>query len=163
MASPSSSTARVDPSSATVRKIKDGYQTLITFKADSNIEFWEKTVTPPGYDGGDAIETTTMHNDTYRTFGPRGLITLTETSFTAAWDPICYTSVLAIINSEDEISVWFPDGSSLAFFGYLRTFEPSEFTEGAQPEASCTIQPTNFDYATDLDEAAPLLTNFTGT
>jgi len=155
-------TARVDPTSITVIKMDDGYQTLITFAGDANISFWEKAVTPPGFDGGDAIETTTMFNTTYRTFGPRGLYTLTEASMTVAWDPVCYTEVVAIINVEDTITVTFPDGTTLAFFGYLKNFDPSEFVEGTQPEASITIQPTNFDSANKVI-AGPFLTNVTGT
>jgi hypothetical protein len=54
-------TARVDPTGI---KLDDGYRTLVTFATDPNIEFWEKSVTPPGLDGGDALETKTIHNHT---------------------------------------------------------------------------------------------------
>lgn len=143
-------------------KLKDGFSTKITFATKPAISLWEKTVTPPGIDGGDAIEQTTMHNTTWRTFASRSLKTLTDASFTAAYDPICFTDLLALINLETTITVTFPDGSTYAFYGYLRTFEPQEVSEGEQPEANCTITCTNFDPSAHV-EAAPVLASVAGT
>jgi len=113
-------------------------------------------------DGGDAIETSTMHNSTYRTFLARSLITLGETSITVAYDPDVYDEIIGIINVNTSISVHFPDGSTLTFYGYLRTFEPGDNTEGEQPEATITVQPTNYDPANNL-EAGPVMVEATGT
>jgi hypothetical protein len=149
-----SPTSRTTPTGI---KLGDGYQTLVTFGRDANINLWEKSVTPPGYEGGDAIDDTTMHNTTYRTFGPRNLITLTETTFTCMYDPDAYTDILNnLLNQEDTITVSFPDGSTLAFFGYLKSFIPSELVEGETPEAEITIQPTNIDPGTSNEESAVL-------
>lgn len=152
-------TVRQSPSGI---KLKDGFPTKITFATKPAISLWEKTVTPPGIDGGDAIEQTTMHNTAWRTMAARQLKTLTESSFTAAYDPICFTDLLALINFETTITVTFPDGTTYAFFGYLRTFEPQEVSEGAQPEANCSITPTNFDPAGKV-EAGPALASVAGT
>lgn len=152
-------TTRVEPAGI---KLKDGYQTLITFALDPNIEFWEKTVQPPGMDGGDAIEQTTMHNDRWRTMAPRSLVTLTESNTKVAYDPQVYVSILAILNVETTVTVRFPDGSTLAYFGFLRSFEPDELVEGTQPEATVNITPTNFDPVEKV-EAGPVLTSVTGT
>lgn len=158
MAAPSA-TARQTPAGI---KMDDGHSTLITFAADPDVSFWEKTVTPPGIDGGDAIETHTMHNDEWRTMAPRQLKTLTEMTCTAAYDPDLYNQILALVNVETTVTVRFPDGSTLAFYGYLRVFEPSEMQEGEQPEAEITIQPTNQDPTTGAEEA-PVLTSAPGT
>lgn len=158
MAAPSS-TARVAPDGI---PLEDGFSTKIAFEHDPNISFWEKTVKPPGLDGGDAIDITTMHNTTWRTFAARDLKTLTEMSTTVAYDPDVYDEILAIINLEGSITVTFPDGSTLDFFGYLRTFEPNDVSEGSQPEATITIQPTNYDPTNDV-EAAPVMTEVSGT
>jgi hypothetical protein len=152
-------TARVAPAGI---KLKDGFPTKITLAADTNIEFWEKQVKPPGIDGGDAVVQTTMHNTTWRTSAPRSLRTLTDMTTTVAYDPLCYTSILAAINREDTITVTFPDGSTLCFYGYLKMFDPGELVEGTQPEATITIVPTNFDPSGKV-EAAPVLTNVSGT
>lgn len=143
-------------------KLKNGFSTLYTFAADPDVSLWEKAVTPPGIDGGDAIEQTTMHSVTWREFAPRTLKTLTESSFTAAYDPACYTQLVALINVETTVTAEFPDGSTLAFYGFLRTFEPSELTEGEQPEATCAVTPTNFDPVNKV-AAGPALASVAGT
>ena len=157
MAAPTPTT-RVTPDGI---KLDDGYQTLVTFEADTNISFWEKSINPPGLDGGETNDTTTMHNVTYRTSAPRALKTMTEMTITAAYDPDLYDEALALINVETVITVTFPDGSTLAFWGYLRVFAPSEVAEGSQPECSLTIQPTNQD--TDGAEQAAVMTEVAGT
>jgi len=159
MAAPAS-TVRVTPVGI---KLDDGFSTKIAFARDSNVSFWEKSVSPPGLDGGEAIETTTMHNLIYRTMASRALVTLTESSLTVAYDPNVYNDILTnLINQEGSITVHFPDSSKLDFYGYLRTFEPSELSEGEQPEATVTITPTNFDPVNRV-EAAPVLTSVAGT
>lgn len=143
-------------------KLKDGFRSLITFALDPDISFWEKTVTPPGIDGGDSIEQTTMHNVDWRTMAPRSLKTLTDSSTKVAYDPALYTQILSLINAETTVTVRFADGSTLAYYGYLKSFEPDEMSEGTQPEATINIVPTNFDPVNKV-EAAPVLTSVAGT
>ncbi len=142
--------------------LEDGFSTKIAFAIDDNVSFWEKTVAAPGVDGGDVIETSTMHNTTWRTMAPRSLLTLTEFSLTVAWDPFVYDQIISLINADDSITITFPDGDTLDFFGYMRLFEPQDLEEGSQPEANITIVPTNTD-PVDGSEEAPVLTATTGT
>lgn len=148
-------TSRSTPSGIPLR---DGHSTLITIAADADIDFWEKTVQPPGLDGGDPVNATTMHNTTYRVQRPSSLISLTEITATVAYDPAVYTQIQSIINVETTITVTFADGSTVAFFGYLRMFEPQEVQEGEQPEAEITITPTNWDHANNV-EAGPAVSS----
>jgi hypothetical protein len=152
-------TARITP---TGTRLDDGYQTLVAFAADPDVKIWEKSITPPGLDGLDAIDITTMHNETYRTFAPRALITMTESSFTGAYDASSYNQIVALINVETTITIHFPDGSSIAFYGFLKNFQPNELVEGAQPEATCSFVPTNRDPITHAEEA-PVYDAGTGT
>lgn len=124
-------------------RLDDGFSTLIAFAADPDISLWEKTVKPPGLDGGEAVQTSTMHNVTYRTTAPRQLKTLTPCTMTVAYDPQVYDQIISLINVETTITCHFADGSTLDFYGFLQNFEPGECAEGAQPEATCTITPTN--------------------
>ena len=158
MAAPSA-TARSTPGGI---KLDDGFSTKLTIAADVDISFWEKTVQPPGIDGGDAIETSTMHNTTWRTMSPRALRTLTPLSVTAAYDPAVFSQLVSVTNLETTITVTFPDGSTLAFYGYVQNTEPSDNTEGEQPELTVTIQPTNQDPSTGSEEA-PVLVEVAGT
>lgn len=154
-----STTARTTPPGIV---LEDGFSATIAFERDPDVNFWEKTVSPPGIDGGDAIATTTMHNTLWRTMAARSLQTLTEMTTKVAYDPVVYSEILALVNQPGSITVHFPDGSTLDFFGYLRLFEPDDLTEGEQPEATVTITPTNTD-PSDSTEAAPVLTEVSGT
>lgn len=142
-------TARQTPVGQPMRK---GYRSLVVFKSNPAIIFWEKGVTPPGLDGGDAIDSTTMHNDTYRTLGPQALVTMTEMSCRVAYDVDLYDDIIDLINVEDEITVHFATGRCVSFWGFLRSFEADEMVESGQPEATITIQPTNWDPNTNEEE-----------
>lgn len=144
-------------------KMDDGHRTVIVFGLLSTAKFWEKEVTPPGLDGGDAVEQTTMRNTTWRTSLPRALATLTETTITAAWDPESYNDIVdTLLNKNGTLTVIFPDGSTLAFFGFLRLAEPQSFVEGEQPEIQLTIEPSNIDPVSG-DEEGPVMTEVAGT
>lgn len=143
-------------------RLDDGFPTKITIGDLTTVSFWEKTVKPTGIDGGDSVPTTTMHNVTWRTMNPRKLKTLTESTSKVAYDPNIYNQVVPYINLKTTITITFPDGSTLAFFGYLKNFEPDEVQEGTQPEATVTLVPTNQDPQTGV-EAAPVLTSVSGT
>lgn len=143
-------------------KLDDGFRTAIAFARNPNVSLWEKTVTPPGLDGGDAIQTATMRNNRWRTKAPRSLIEMTEMSFVAAYDPAIYDDILDLLNEEGAITVHFPDGSTLSFYGYLRVFEPQEVSEGEQPEANVTIEITNQDPVTGAEED-PVMVAVVGT
>ena len=158
MAAPTPAT-RQDPSG---RMLGDGYRTLVSITSDRNIELWEVSVTPPSLEGDEPVDTSTMHNDRYRTKAPRGLVTLNDFTFTCNYDPVAYSSISAIINVATTITIYFPDGSSLCFYGFVRTFAPDSLEEGTVPTATVTIVPTNMD-PTNCVEAAPVYTAGTGT
>lgn len=124
-------------------RLDDGYQTLISFAADTNILFYEKEVTPPEVDGGGEVDTTTMLNATWRTKQPKALKTLGNAGATVAYDPACYPEVVALINVNNLITVTFPDGDTLAFWGWLNKFTPGSNKEGEQPTAEVEIIASN--------------------
>lgn len=152
-------TARQTPAGI---KLGDGYQTLITFAADPDVSLWEKTIKPPGIDGGEAIDTTTMHNEDLRTKSSRQLKDMTDSTGKCGYDPDVYNQIKNLVNVETTVTVTFPDGSTLAYYGYLRVFEPDELAEGTFPEASFTITPTNTDPTTGGEEDY-VLTSVPGT
>lgn len=145
-------------------KLDDGHSTIVAFERAPGFLIWEKSVTPPGLEGDEAINTTTMHNIIWRTFAARKLFTLTQMTFTGAYDPQIYSAaeIQALCNQEGSITVHFPDLSTLDFFGYLKSFIPGENVEGTQPEATVTIVPTNQDPTTG-SEQAPVITEVSGT
>lgn len=125
------------------QRLDDGYQTLVSFAQDPTVLFYEKTVTPPGVSGGGETDTSLMQNTTWRTRNPKALITMTPASMTVAYDPATYPEIIALVNVNNLITVTFPDGDTLAFWGWLDEFVPGEHQEGEQPTAEITIIPSN--------------------
>ena len=142
-------------------RIDDGHGTLIEFATTPSatgpgVTFWEKSVTPPGADGGGENDTTTMRNTLYRTKMPKQLITLTEMSAEVSYDAAVYDDNIAMLNDNMLITINFPDTSKLAFYGWLDKFTPGAINEGEQPTATITIVPSN---QTDAGvETAPVYT-----
>jgi len=140
-------------------KLGDGYQTLMVW-ADSTgtqvpVSFWIITVKPVGLDGGDPVDTTTMWNIEWHTKHPRFLANQTDATGTAAYDPQFYNNIIASFNKNGTITVRFPDGSTVAFYGYLQKFDPGELKEGEMPTAAITFIATNTD-PVDGTEQAPV-------
>lgn len=139
-------------------KLGNGHSTKIAFAADTDISFWEVTVTPPGVDGGDSINITTMHNTTYDQKAPRTLKTLTDASISAAYDPVVYDQIVALINVETTITIIFPNNDKLNFYGYLKNFQPAVLAEGEFPLADLEIVTTNADPTTGEEEGPDYVT-----
>lgn len=135
-------TVRQDPAGI---KLPDGYRALITLEDDPDISFWEKDVKPVGIDGGEPIPQTTMHNDLVETFFPQSLYRLTDGTSKVAYDPAVITQIMTMINRNQVITVRYRDGTTDAFWGYLRIFERDTMSKGTQPEATVTFTPTMMD------------------
>jgi len=138
-------------------RLKDGFQCLIVFAADTDVSLFQVGVNPPGVDGGDPINTTTFHNTTYETLEPQQLMTMPEAALTAAYDTSILTQILALVNVHTTVTIIFPDSSSWAFYGYLKSFKPNGMKKGEMPLADVTIQPTNCD--STGAEQAPVFTD----
>lgn len=136
-------------------RIDDGFSTTIAFALDSAVQFFEKEVQPPGIAAGGAIDVTTMLNTTFRTMAPKKLVTLTEASLVVAYDPLVYNEILAMIGQIQQITVTFPDGVTIIFFGWIDEFTPAALVEGEQPTADVTIIPSNQDVS--LVETGPVI------
>ena len=158
MAAPAT-TVRVAPVGI---KLGDGYQTLIASATDPDVSFWEKSVKPPGLDGGEKVDNTTMHNTTVRTYSARSLIEMTSSSITAAYDPVVLDQIVALINVEGAWTINHPNGDTWDFYGFLKSFEPTQNEEGTQPEAEIVIEVTNVD-PSDGSEAVPNYKTSSGT
>lgn len=145
-------------------KLKDGFSSKIAFNFLPNASFWEKKIKPPGVDGGDAIPQSTMLNTAWRTFASRSLKTLQPITVTAAYDPQLFTPAQrdSIVNNEGSITVYWADGSRVDFYGYCNKIEPGDEEEGAQPEVTLTITPTNYDPVNHV-EVGPVYTEVLGT
>jgi hypothetical protein len=132
------------PAANTLR-LDDGFSTIITFANIPTIKIFEKEVTPPGITSGGPIDTTTMRNTAWRTMSPRQLKSLTGVSATVAFATDAIDAIMAQIAVNQLVTVTFPDGSSIEFYGWLEEFTPGSFKEGEQPTAALKVQPSNRD------------------
>ena len=141
-------TARQTP---TGYKMKDGFSTRITFANAPAINFWEKEVTPPGLDGGGPIDITTMLNTKWRTKAFPTLKDLTEFTVNAAYDPDVFDpvdptgSAHGLVNENQVITVRFPTGDTIAFWGACTKVAPGSHKEKEMPMCTLTIVPSNVD------------------
>ena len=126
-------------------RMDDGYQTTISFDAATSglTILWEKEVAPPGISAGGPVDTTTMRNSVYRTMAPKNLISLLQSSLIVAYDPAIYDEMIAMLGTNQLITITFPDAQTLAFWGFIDTFTPNSLVEGTQPTADLVIEPTN--------------------
>jgi hypothetical protein len=140
------------------QRIDDGHPTFIQFTGANTTGMggapgaimtliWEKKVKPVGISGGGENDTTTMRNLIWRTRQAKKLKTLTDMTVTVSYDPKVYADNGALLfyalNINQQIIIWWPDGSKLTFWGFLDEFMPGEIVEGAQPEAELKIIATN--------------------
>lgn len=127
------------------RILTDGHPTLYTFSENPTVKIAEKTVTPFGIDMGGENDVTTMRNTEWRTRMPKHLKTLTESGVTCAYDPAVIPQMEAMAGVNQLITITFPDGDEVDFWGWIDKFIPGEHSEGEQPTADLTIIPSNLD------------------
>lgn len=137
-------------------RIDDGFKTTVDFANIPSPLFWEKTVTPPGISGGGANDVTTMRSTRWRQMASKKLVTLTAFTIVCAYDPAIYEDIVAQMQINQEVTINFPDGSTVVFWGFIDEFTPGENTEGAQPTATITVIPSNQDDT--QAEVAPVYT-----
>lgn len=154
-----SPTPRVAP---TARQLPEGYQALITFAANTSIEFFEMTIKPPGMDGGEPIKTTTQFNLTYHTKAPQHLIDMEPFETTVAYDPDVIPQIRALINVPTTVTIRYPSSDTDCFYGWMKSFKPGDLKIGEMPTATIEVVPSNYD-ASGHVEAGPVYTPASGT
>jgi hypothetical protein len=151
---PPAATTRTAP---TGKRQKDGFKTTVAFAGAPGFTMWEKSLTPPAIDGGGAISLADMFATTWRVKAAKSLKEMGDISGSAHYNPATYTDAMAQTNVEQAITILFPSGHQLSFYGFLDKFTPGENAEGNESTCSFTIVVTNRDPLTDL-EAGPVLT-----
>lgn len=142
-------------------RLDDGFSTIITLENLPTVKLYEKEVTPPGITSGGPIETTTMRTTVWRTNAPRQLKSLSPVSATVAFATEVVPQMVAQVGVNQLITVTFPDGSTIEFYGWIEEFTPAAFTEGEQPTATLTVQPSLTDPDTG-ETVAPVYDPQTG-
>jgi hypothetical protein len=142
--------------------LEDGFRTTLAFSLLPTFSLWEQTVKPPALDGRDPVDVTTMHSLTWTAKAPRKLIDMGPISMKGGYDPNIYAQALTLLNRKGAATVRFPDNTTLDVWAFLQKLEPDDNAEGNMPTMTATVIVTNRDAASGA-EAAPVLTNVTGT
>lgn len=137
--------ARVDPFGVGKRPLHNGFSSFISFSADPDVGLFERAVQPPGIDGGDPIDVTTMFNDRVRPKAARHLVEGTSARMRVGYDPDDLVAIEDLINAEGSVTLTFPNGTQMVFWGWLKSFTPQEYEDGVFPEAECEIVFGNWD------------------
>ncbi len=142
-------------------QLEEGFSAKLAIENMLTISFWEKTVGVPAIEGGDPIDQSTMHNTTWMTQLPPTLKKLEPFTLTAAYDPNVISQAIAQCNINQTLTVSWPDGSTLAFFGWLRKIEFADMALGTLPECTVTLEASNLDGSGA--EQAPVYVDVPGT
>lgn len=129
-------------------RLDDGQSVAISFSLFPDIKIWEIEVQPPGYDGGEPIDTTTLRSTSKRTVRPRALTSTTRSACTFAYAVSALEDIQDMINIEQIITITYPPDADLAeesFPGFMKSFIPTGLSEGNRPTASVEIVCTNQD------------------
>lgn len=158
MAAPAT-TVRATPNQV---MLHEGYPIKVAFARASNICFEEIEVQPMSLKS-DPINTTTQFNTLLDSkdapaVGEAGDIVLTVSYAAEAWSDI-WTKLFL---QNGSVTVRYPDGTTIDFYGYLGVFEPQAQKRKEMPTAKITIVVTNWDPVNKV-RVNPVETRVTGT
>ena len=142
--------------------LRNGYRTLVTIGLDPDVCFWEKTVQPPQTQGGPMVDNTTMWNEEWRTKAPGALKDTGPCTVVGAYDPNIESMLNDLVNVETTITIRYPDGSTVARYGVLNSWQPGQIQENQLPEGTFSIEFTNWDPVNNV-EAGPAVASAPGT
>lgn len=124
-----------------------GFPTTIVWTAFSSIVFDAISITPPGISTGGGVEQTSQANTTWRTMKPRKLLSLSDATVTVRYDAAIFDTgeAVALVGTNDEITVTFADLSTLVFWAWADSFTPGALNEEDEVEAEVTIIASNLN------------------
>jgi hypothetical protein len=117
----------------------DGHGIRIVF-VNQGIMVYEKNVTTSGSDGGDPIDITTNDNVAERSFAPPTLKKPTPTSSEITYNLADLDALKAAVDQSDSIRTEWPDDTTEAKIGWLRSIIPNQAAADEQPTAAIVIE-----------------------
>lgn len=168
MAAPAA-TVRVAPL-APNKRLKAAFKSVITFASQPSLALWTISFTPTGYDGGDPIDIATMEdvdstgaNARHRPTYPRERIMSTPGQAKVAYDPNTISLIISTLlnRTNDQITETFREGSTKAYWGWMRSFIPDELVEGQMPTATVAFHESDWDDANQTVDG-PTITSVSG-
>tara|TARA_R110002020_G_scaffold12409_6_gene45511 strand:- start:19080 stop:19499 length:420 start_codon:yes stop_codon:yes gene_type:complete len=134
-------------------RIFDGSGTTISV---STATMYVTGITPPSFEGGGEIDTTTLANSAVRTRRPKILKDVGECSFTAQYDPGAIGTLYSLVNDDpNEITITFKTGETIVFYGWIDSVSVGEVVEGEAPTIDVTVIASNCDNSDPPAEKVP--------
>lgn len=103
------------------------------------ISFGVTSLTLPNFTGGEAPDTTTNANVTFRSKGKRQFIDIEDLTLTCAFLADDFDSLPTLINSEDTLTITDVEGSTYVFSVNVMSYTAGEMTEDGFPTADVTF------------------------
>lgn len=101
-------------------------------------------VTPPGIDGGAAINTTTHNNQQVMTKAPGALIEIGDSTISVVYSPTLYAAMMPLVNVNKLIEQGWPiAGKAVKYWGYVQKLQPTSLKDKDRPLMNVTIVVTN--------------------
>lgn len=131
-------------------RMTEGFKITVDIDGVVTPLFDEVEVTPPGFDNGEPIDI--MHQRVVGNLvikAPRSTIEIDDGQFTAAYDPAAIAQIRAVAGVNKEITYTYPNGYTILFCGYVRSFKPTGgMSRGNRPLATIVMVTTNIDPTT---------------
>ncbi len=135
-------------------RVFDGAKTTISVGTIATL--FPTGITPPTFEGGGEIDTTTLKNQSVRTRQPKIVKDLGECSFSAQYDPAAIATLYGVIQTNQSIIITFADTSTITFWGFVDSVSVGEITEGEAPTLDVTIIASNSDNTDPPAEQVPV-------
>ncbi len=101
----------------------------------ASIDFGVTSLTLPAFNGGEAPDTTTNANVTFRSKGNRKFIDIEDLTLTCAFLADDYDALPTLINTQDTLTVTDVEGSTYVFSVNVMSYTAGEMTEDGFPTA----------------------------
>ena len=163
MAAPSA-TARGTPGGI---MIPDGMRTKVTLSLNTTIQIEEVEVKPFGFDNGEPIEQDSMWSGALQVVRAQQITKCTPCTVICKYDPAALDALRTLQGVERSgsnaqiITETFYDGSTRAWYGYVRGADPDSLAIGGKGKMTVTLQPTNWDPVNNA-YAAPVMVSVAG-
>jgi hypothetical protein len=130
----------------------DGFPITATFLSvpPTAGTFRVKRMQPSGFDGGGRIDGTSMQSLRVRSGAPKSLMTGEQIKMTVYYDPILFRDMPGLMQRNGNITITFPDASSVVFYGWIEKFTPPDHQEGENPLAEIIVEISNHTGSTSL-------------
>lgn len=117
----------------------DGFSTVLSFANLPDIKMYERELVLPALKGGGGKDTTNMRQLAHRSQTEDILRSVSSFTVTAAFATDAFADAKLQLGINQLISLIFPDGLQMQFYGWMEEFTPQKFVEGELALVAITV------------------------